>query len=312
MAIWKGSEWRNWLSFYVIPCLQGIVPERSLRVLVLLSKAVFLLCRDIISEADLLEAERCLEEYVHQFQKLYGPENMMFNIYILTHMVQCVRSWGGLYAHGTMPFESWNHRISKTVTSPEGAIDQTAMRYLMHSLVNKIPQDNDISDEVKEIIAKKIQKSKFNDVRVVSGAYFFGKETVRNVTQREMQILTKLGFESVRLTEYYQVKINNLECRSVQYIGESQSNRDDCVASKHVTSNASPFSLNVFLLKEQLQVSAQCRVSSLTSKAIQTAEVTTSAVELPWPSAIQPSNGNRRQGNSLIYMGNLGAKPDET
>ena len=49
-AKWKASEWRNWLLFYAIPCLSGIIPGRYLRHFGLLSEAIFLLSRDIITE----------------------------------------------------------------------------------------------------------------------------------------------------------------------------------------------------------------------------------------------------------------------
>ncbi|KAE8750550.1 hypothetical protein FOCC_FOCC002844 [Frankliniella occidentalis] len=222
--MWKASEWRNWLLYYAIPCLLNIVPVRYLRLLGLLSNAIFLLSRDVIQEEALVEADQCLQEFVQQFQAIYGPARMVFNVHILTHIVECVRNWGPFWAHSTFPFESWNHRIAKTVSSPKGAVDQIAMRFVMQTLVNGIPENPDISQEVKDLIDRKIIGSKFTAVRTLGGAHFGGEVGIRNATDQEHNILAEEGYVWHDLHEYKQVKWKGFECRSLRYMQELKSN----------------------------------------------------------------------------------------
>ncbi|KAK3916627.1 Halomucin [Frankliniella fusca] len=216
--MWKGSEWRNWLLFYGVPCMIDIVPNRYLRHFGLLSKAIFLLTRDVITEETLQIADRTLNEYVNLFQEVYGPQNMRFNVHILTHLVQCVRNWGPLWAHSTFPFESWNGRLAKKMSSPKGAIDQIVMRYLMHSLISSIPGNEQISDNVKEIIELQIIGSSMKDTVVVDNAYFFGQAVHRDATAVEVALLEESGYGNYNnLIEFTQVKVRGLECRSSRY-----------------------------------------------------------------------------------------------
>lgn len=45
-AEWKGSEWRNWLFYYSIPCLTGLIPQKYINHLAMLSFATFLLSQE--------------------------------------------------------------------------------------------------------------------------------------------------------------------------------------------------------------------------------------------------------------------------
>ncbi|KAK3910089.1 Halomucin [Frankliniella fusca] len=224
VAMWKASEWRNWLLYYAIVCLVDIVPQRYLRLVGLLSNAVFLLSRDVILEENLVEAHRCIEEFVRRFQDLYGPGQMNFSVHILTHLVECVRNWGPLFCHSTFPFESWNHHIAKAVSSPKGAIDQIAMRFLMKFMVDGIPEDPDISQEVKDIIHHKVMGKKLHAVRTLEGAHFLGQPIHRDASEREVQILAAAGYHQNQLTEYCRMKWRGLECRSLRYRADLQSN----------------------------------------------------------------------------------------
>ena len=216
IAKWKGSEWRNWLLFYAVLCLDGIVPDQYLRHFGLLSEAVFILSRDSITEEDLAEAHRLITEYVQEFQQFFGPESMRYNIHILTHLVQCVRLWGPLWAISTMPYESWNFRLHKCVSSPKGVLDQICMRYLMVVLVRGIPFSMHISDEVKQLVAF-IQDGKPTEYNQVDGANFFGEPSVRAPTNAEMLLLHEQNYECDCLTIYPQVKVNSFDCRSTAY-----------------------------------------------------------------------------------------------
>lgn len=222
MAKWKGTEWRNWLLFFAIPCLDGFVPARYLRHLGLLSEAIFILSRDSITEQDLAEADRLLTEYVRLFQEYFGPENMRYNIHILTHLVQCVRLWGPLWAISTMPYESWNYRLRKCVSSPKGALDQITMRYLMVVLVKGIPFNLNISDEVKALV-KFMQDGPPKEYTEVDGAYFFGEPANRAPTNAELQLLAGEGYACANLTVYPQVLIRSFECRSAAYRADIKS-----------------------------------------------------------------------------------------
>ncbi|KAE8751165.1 hypothetical protein FOCC_FOCC002249 [Frankliniella occidentalis] len=55
---YRGHEWRNWILYYAVPCLQEVLPEIYLNHLKLLIRAIFLVSKDSILPEDILEAER--------------------------------------------------------------------------------------------------------------------------------------------------------------------------------------------------------------------------------------------------------------
>ncbi|KAJ1520359.1 hypothetical protein ONE63_003494 [Megalurothrips usitatus] len=99
-AKWKGSQWRTWLLYLAVPCLQNLQGFENIYVahLELLSHSIYLLSRDITTEEDLETADRYLRGYVELFQHYYGPENMRFNVHMLLHMPEAVARWGNLWS----------------------------------------------------------------------------------------------------------------------------------------------------------------------------------------------------------------------
>lgn len=67
---WKASEWRNWLLFYSLPCLHGILPSRFLKHFSKLVQAIFLLLKSNIYPQELNDADVLMLEFVWGVQDL--------------------------------------------------------------------------------------------------------------------------------------------------------------------------------------------------------------------------------------------------
>ena len=75
-----GSEMRNWLLFYSLPVLNGVLPNPYLSHYSLLVAGLLLLTSDQISQDDLRNAELYLKEFYVKYPELYG---------------KCIQSMGG-------------------------------------------------------------------------------------------------------------------------------------------------------------------------------------------------------------------------
>ncbi|GAB1868075.1 DUF4218 domain-containing protein [Camponotus japonicus] len=91
-AQWKGSEWRNWLFYYSIPCLTGLIPHKYINHLAMLSFGTFLLSQDEITRHEMNVAENCLLKYVTLFEEYFGIQHMYYNVHLLLHFTTCVRN----------------------------------------------------------------------------------------------------------------------------------------------------------------------------------------------------------------------------
>ena len=66
------SEYRSWLLYYGIPCLQGILPTMYLRNFALLAEGMHLLLAAKISEEMVRRAEVVLNDFYYEAQDIYG------------------------------------------------------------------------------------------------------------------------------------------------------------------------------------------------------------------------------------------------
>lgn len=72
LAYSTGSEHRNWILFYAIPVLQGILPCVYLTHLSLLTSALHCLSSEHITPVDLANSRQWLLTFYKDFSTLYG------------------------------------------------------------------------------------------------------------------------------------------------------------------------------------------------------------------------------------------------
>ena len=75
------------------------------------SQACFLLNQSFVSNEDIFEADTLLNEFVNEFQLLYGLRNMSFNLHQLLHCTDCVSRWGPLWVYSAYDFENLNGKL---------------------------------------------------------------------------------------------------------------------------------------------------------------------------------------------------------
>ena len=234
---YQGTEMRNFLLYYMVPTLRGVMRDDAQEYLnhfALLSQAVFLLSRETISPEDINEAERCIDLYVELFQEYFGEENMRYNLHILKHVVEMVRRWGPLYVQTTTNYESWNHHLVKNVTSPKGSVDQVVDRFLMSSFVTSTLQRDDVSDRVKNNIMSILEESLKNFVQV-GNAKLVGRSFRRPPSDEELALLQVRGYNPQRVVQFKRIKVDGVEYRSrhYRYNGEETKSDDSYIYSWH-------------------------------------------------------------------------------
>ncbi|KAE8737014.1 hypothetical protein FOCC_FOCC017527 [Frankliniella occidentalis] len=215
---YKGTEWRNWLLYFGIPCMDGLISNANMRLFSLLSKGIFILSSDSVTDNDIEVAHECLQRFVTGFQAMHGPEKMRFNIHIMVHLAQAVRNWGPLHLHSTFPFESWNRRLRNNISSPHGAADQIVDRYLLESLVRKLPYDQELDEEVREELQNIASPYVMDNPLKIGDVYFFGKRArPRPPTADEIALLHNENLHCDLLTEYYQCRKSRMILHSTEY-----------------------------------------------------------------------------------------------
>lgn len=150
-ADWKASEWRNWHDYAPV-CLYGILPNRYLQHLAKLSQIIHLINNTSVTSEELDEAERLLQEYVHDYERYFGEKSMTPVVHLLTHIVDCVRHWGPIWTVSAFIYEAWNRHILEDVTSPNAIADQIVTRFLIARFLEKVARMDSTSEKMKRYI----------------------------------------------------------------------------------------------------------------------------------------------------------------
>lgn len=193
--MWKASEWRNWLLYYALPCLDEILDQPYFNHLAMLCQAVFILNSASITEVKLNTAERLIYQFVNDYQRHYGFINMVYNVHLLLHCIRSVRKWGPLWVYSALSFESLNKKISDYVTSPYGRADQIVTRFFMKKFISVAARQAPVSEEAREEMCRLLKIRVEHIQGMPEGHYFlgFGRQTIRNPQVEEINLLRLAG-----------------------------------------------------------------------------------------------------------------------
>ncbi|XP_077491319.1 uncharacterized protein LOC144101951 [Amblyomma americanum] len=150
-ALWKASEWKWWLLFYSVPCLEGILPEEYLHHFCSLVAAVYILLKDEMTEEDIHEAMDKLSCFVLSMEELYGREAMTFNVHQLLHLPKSVLELGPLWSHSAFVFESGNGMLLKLISDANGVPLQILERFAMRLQITKLANTLNPTSQVQAV-----------------------------------------------------------------------------------------------------------------------------------------------------------------
>lgn len=124
IAHWKSSEYRNFLLYWGIPILEGILSRPYFVHFCLLARSIFILSKEGISNQELESVEQALLLFVEQYKHLYGEQYLTLNQHQLVHLVDCVRDTGPLFVNNCFIFEDLNGFIIKHIHGTQGVDTQ--------------------------------------------------------------------------------------------------------------------------------------------------------------------------------------------
>lgn len=127
---WKGSEFRNFLLYYSLPVLKDFLPSKFYKHWSLLVYAIHILNKDKINAEELKMAIKALEKFVAGVLEHYGKEYMKYNVHLLLHIPDAVKSFGCLWAWSTFPYENYNSTLRSMIHSSQSLLQQICKSYL--------------------------------------------------------------------------------------------------------------------------------------------------------------------------------------
>lgn len=206
--LFKASELRSLLLYYLPVCLQGILKTKYLDHFRILSASIYKLLTPDISCQDIICVENNLNIFVNRYQEYYGKQNMTMNVHLLTHIVMCVKNLGPLWSQSMFAFESNNATFSRYVIGHTDILAQISQRYMLHKSIEreipKIAQKLTFAKKIKlsfrEIAALRAQNILFD----ISKSF-----SIQCVYQHNNQRFTSIQYDQARKTIDYVVQLKN-------------------------------------------------------------------------------------------------------
>lgn len=134
---YKANEIRSLILYYLPVCLKGILSHEHYEHFMLLASSIHALLKTNITENSLNECEIKLSEFVKLFEKHYGSHNMVMNVHLLSHVVQCVRRLGPLWAQSAFAFENFNGQLANYVIGPTDTLLQVTTKYVLSKMISQ-------------------------------------------------------------------------------------------------------------------------------------------------------------------------------
>jgi hypothetical protein len=199
-SYWKANEWRNWLLYYAIPCLHRILPARYLKHFALLSQSIYILLKVEITANEMTAVDADLSLFVEQFEEYYGVNNMYYNIHLISHLVECVRNCGPLWAHSNFEFEDNNGVLVDYVKGTTHVLDQVASKYTFKRFIEN---DTREKSEILNVFLKKIDpKRSFSTLEKHDTVSLIGKPKLYRLNSAESLVFNKFNYNHEIVLSY--------------------------------------------------------------------------------------------------------------
>ncbi|GBN46943.1 hypothetical protein AVEN_90643-1 [Araneus ventricosus] len=134
VLFWKASEFRIFL--FVSPIiLKHLISKNVYNHWLLLVHRISLLLDNEVTTNDLEEAEFALQKFVYGVKDIYGIQEQTYNIHLLLHLPQAIKSWGPLWAHSCFIYEGALGQLKQFHHGTRGEASQILSSYAMQSIL---------------------------------------------------------------------------------------------------------------------------------------------------------------------------------
>nr|XP_050026874.2 uncharacterized protein LOC126522173 isoform X1 [Dermacentor andersoni] len=231
-CFWKASEWKNWLLYYSLPTVLGVLPPRFWRHMSMLAEAIFTLLKSEISPTDLQCAGHLLESFVCRAANLYGTRFMTFNVHQLRHLTSSVEHLGPLWANSAFPFEAGNGKLTKMVKAAKGAPTQILERVTLEGELELALHLLSLPHDVVRFCERLLGNVPVKKVTRIDNVCLFGAPVTAMLSERELQSVQNfLDTTCAVIEEYSRMSFEGTIIHSQQY---RKAKKSDCsVVASH-------------------------------------------------------------------------------
>lgn len=129
-SLFKAKEFLMFLWFYLPITIHGILDKKIIENFNKLSTASYNLCKKTLSIDEINESCLLLDDFVEEFENIYGKGAITNNIHLLRHLKNVTINCGPLWSSCLFGCESNMGNIKNFVCGPTDSMHQIAEKYL--------------------------------------------------------------------------------------------------------------------------------------------------------------------------------------
>lgn len=196
----KANEFRSLLFYYLWFALDGLLNEKCVIHFRLLSTAVYLLSKEIISTESIERARILLNDFANQFEALYGKSNVTTNLHLLRHVTMQVENLGPLWSQSAFAFEANNGIAVKSNASTKDIVHQIMWKYSMRKTIKTIANVPEYSLGGKAVI-----KISPNELKI------FEESKIRAESSNFLTVYKSVVIRGVKYTSLQSKEISTID-----------------------------------------------------------------------------------------------------
>lgn len=127
---WKASEFKNFLIYYSLPVLKGLMRKKYYQHWFLLVYSITTFISEFIPQRNFEIATLAIRKFVLNVERLYAADLMKFNVHLMLHLPDTVKNFGALWAWSAFPYEAYNYVLRQMLKNSQCIIQQVCKSYL--------------------------------------------------------------------------------------------------------------------------------------------------------------------------------------
>lgn len=132
----KAKDYRVLLLFYLRCCLPNMLDNIYIDHFQLLSSSIYSLLKETVSIEDIEQATEKLNKFSNEFERLYGKENITYNVHLLKHIPESVKQLGPLWCQSAFGFEANNGVLVRSNRASKSILHSMAWKYTIKQSIN--------------------------------------------------------------------------------------------------------------------------------------------------------------------------------
>lgn len=165
---WKATEFRSFLLFHSVCCLQGILSEEYYLHYMLFVEGIYLLLQSSISRSDISRARVLLQKFCAQIDYLYAPRYETYNVHCLLHLTEKVEELGPLWSQSCFFFEDLNGDLRSLFHGTTKIELQIASAVTIHQQLPKLVKTIPKGSEIDQLYQRLTNHQKYKNREYIS------------------------------------------------------------------------------------------------------------------------------------------------